>query len=285
MHFSHLVGAETDPADLFLDVVGFAVSRGYYDFVQDSRTVVLRFMLKGAGRADIARRTIPVVAEQLFVYWPGDPVRFTDVPDAPWTFIFMALGGKEVPVAMRRAGFPVGSRAYDLGAGAGGVLREANAVLTRFRDGDLGSLYPVVAAWQLLHRCSEAIGLRSRLQHNSGIARSCRERIREDDAPTPIQELAAELGVSRATLFRAFTAAYGLSPKEYQEQVRFERACHLLCTTDLAVADIALRCHFEDPDYFSTRFHRRFRAAPSAWRRVRQGLADGGSADRPSAGS
>lgn len=284
MHFSHLVGAESDPADLFLDVVGYSISRGYYDYTQDARSVVLRFMIQGAGRADFARRTIPIAADQLFVYWPGEPVRFTDAPDSPWTFIFMSLGGRDVPAAMRRAGFPVGSRIYDLGGGAPAVLREAQAVLTRFREGDLGSLYPVSAAWQLLRCCSEAIGLHSRLLHTSGVAQACRELIREEDEPTPIAEIARRLGVSRATLFRAFTAAYAMSPKEYQEQVRFERACHLLGTTDLPVADIALRCHFEDPDYFSTRFHRRFNAAPTAWRRVRQGLADGGFAERSTGG-
>jgi AraC-like DNA-binding protein len=275
MHFSHLVGVEAEPAELFVDVVGYSVSRGYYDYTQDARAVVLRIMLAGAGRADIAGRDIPLGADQLFVYWPGDPVRFTDTPASPWSFIFVALSGSAVPAALQRAGFPVGSRAYDLGSAGAAVRKAARELLRRFRRGDLGTLYPVSAAWQLLLVCSEASGLHSRLRHHGSVALACRELLRTDDAPRSIAAIASQLGVSRATLYRAFSATYAMSPKEYQEQVRFERACHLLCTTELSVVDIALRCHFNDPDYFSARFHQRFHAAPTAWRRVRRGMADG----------
>lgn len=276
MHFSHLVGAEPEPADLFLDVVGACASRGAYDYTQTASAIFLRFMHRGAGFAQIRGRTIPLAAGQLFIYWPGKPVRFHDRPESPWDFTFMQLGGRDPGAALRRAGFPIGSRCFDLAEAAPAVLREAHSTLDRFRTGDLGTLYPVAQAWRLLLLASEAIGLASSLPLATGLAQRCRDLIREQEGAVEVASLAAALGVSRTTLFRAFVASYAMSPKEYIEQVRFERACHLLSTTTLAVAEIARRCHVEDPDYFARRFHRRFNLPPTAWRRNRQQLAADG---------
>ncbi|MEU8801938.1 AraC family transcriptional regulator [Spirillospora sp. NPDC048819] len=46
--------------------------------------------------------------------------------------------------------------------------------------------------------------------------------------PLPLAALAAEAGVSERTLTRRFTAATGLTPLRYQQELRLERAEHLL---------------------------------------------------------
>lgn len=280
MHFSHLVGGSAEPPGLFLDMVGACATRGGYDYTQDAGSVFLRFMARGAGLAELAGRATPLAGGQLFVYWPGVPVRFHDRPGSPWDFVFCSLGGSDVPGALRRAGFATASRCYDLGSGAPAVQREARAVLARFRAGRVGTLYPVAAAWRLLLLASEAIGLAGQLPMASGLAQRARDLIQADEGRQPVARLAARLGVSRSTLFRSFHAAYAMPPKAYQELVSFERACHLLGATTLAVADIALRCGFADPDYFARRFRRRYHATPSAWRQVRQDLAADGRRPR-----
>ncbi|WP_329090508.1 DJ-1/PfpI family protein [Actinomadura citrea] len=55
--------------------------------------------------------------------------------------------------------------------------------------------------------------------------------------PLPLHTLAAEAGVSERTLTRRFTAATGLTPLRYQQELRLERAEHLIgqgATTDTA---------------------------------------------------
>ncbi|MEU9842330.1 DJ-1/PfpI family protein [Actinomadura sp. NPDC048032] len=55
--------------------------------------------------------------------------------------------------------------------------------------------------------------------------------------PLPLHVLAAEAGVSERTLTRRFTAATGLTPLRYQQELRLERAEHLIgqgATTDAA---------------------------------------------------
>ncbi|MFG2246334.1 GlxA family transcriptional regulator [Spirillospora sp. NPDC048823] len=57
--------------------------------------------------------------------------------------------------------------------------------------------------------------------------------------PLPLAALAAEAGVSERTLTRRFTAATGLTPLRYQQELRLERAEHLLGQG--ATADAAAR--------------------------------------------
>ncbi|TDB87394.1 DJ-1/PfpI family protein, partial [Actinomadura sp. 7K534] len=57
--------------------------------------------------------------------------------------------------------------------------------------------------------------------------------------PLPLADLAAAAGVSERTLTRRFTAATGLTPLRYQQELRLERAGHLIGQG--ATADAAAR--------------------------------------------
>ncbi|MEV3924745.1 GlxA family transcriptional regulator [Actinomadura coerulea] len=74
--------------------------------------------------------------------------------------------------------------------------------------------------------------------------------------PLPLHVLAAEAGVSERTLTRRFTAATGLTPLRYQQELRLERAEHLVgqgATTDSAARAVG---------FTDARMLRRLRARP-----------------------
>jgi transcriptional regulator GlxA family with amidase domain len=62
----------------------------------------------------------------------------------------------------------------------------------------------------------------------------------------PLNELAAEIGVSERTLTRIFTNATGLTPLRYQQLLRLERAEHLI-GHGTTVESAARAVGFEDP--------------------------------------
>jgi len=76
--------------------------------------------------------------------------------------------------------------------------------------------------------------------------------------------IAAALGCSRATLYRAF-AAQGLGVAEYLRDLRLRKAYRLLqeAPAQYAIADLAARCGFIDHASFSRLFHRHFGLRPS----------------------
>jgi len=87
-------------------------------------------------------------------------------------------------------------------------------------------------------------------------------------APTPIDEICAPLGIGRRQLERRFQRDVGLSPAEYRNRLRLDRARWLLQNTDLDVTEVSLECGFHDGATFS-RFVRK--ALGMSPRQVRQG--------------
>ena len=90
------------------------------------------------------------------------------------------------------------------------------------------------------------------------------------DSPHTLAELAWLVHLSPRGLSRAFHAAIGLSPLEYQQRLRLEHASLLLAETDLSVREVAARCGFADERHLRRLFQARFGRSPSAARsRVR----------------
>lgn len=87
------------------------------------------------------------------------------------------------------------------------------------------------------------------------------------DRPLSVPALAADVGLSLSRFAHLFRQEVGEPPARYLESVRMEQAQRLLLRTDLSIHEVATRVGFHDPFYFSTRFRRRFRRTPSAWRR------------------
>lgn len=77
--------------------------------------------------------------------------------------------------------------------------------------------------------------------------------------------LAADLKVSRATLYRRVEQATGKSPMDVVWDLRLDRAAQLLAGSG-TVAEIAYGLGFTSLSHFSRRFRAKFDMSPSAWR-------------------
>ena len=82
-----------------------------------------------------------------------------------------------------------------------------------------------------------------------------------------VTELAAMAGLGTHQFARSFRAAVGRSPQQYVIALRLERARHLLSSTRLPIAEIALRCGFFDQAHLATTFTRAGGVPPSRYRR------------------
>lgn len=81
-----------------------------------------------------------------------------------------------------------------------------------------------------------------------------------------LETLAAEAGVSKFHFARLFRASTGLAPHAFLVQLRMKAARHLLATTELSVAAVAMRCGFAQAVHFGTAFTKRFGVSPTAFR-------------------
>jgi AraC-like DNA-binding protein len=89
---------------------------------------------------------------------------------------------------------------------------------------------------------------------------------REYAEPLDLEAMAGEAGYSRSHFARAFTAAYGETPRAYLTRRRIERAKTLLRTANLAVTEICFLVGFASLGSFSARFRELVGRSPSEYR-------------------
>jgi AraC-like DNA-binding protein len=93
-------------------------------------------------------------------------------------------------------------------------------------------------------------------------------RMRADPAESfPLDALAAEAGMSRYQLLRAFRAETGRTPHAFLTELRIARARALLAE-GLPAAEVAIRCGFFDQPHFTRAFKRAVGATPAQFARA-----------------
>ena len=92
------------------------------------------------------------------------------------------------------------------------------------------------------------------------IARRYHERIN-------VERLAGELHIGYSSFRQVFKAQTGLSPKQYQLQIRLRKAQDFLANTSKSVEEIAEILGFDSPYHLSNQFKKQVGFAPQIWRR------------------
>jgi AraC-like DNA-binding protein len=81
-----------------------------------------------------------------------------------------------------------------------------------------------------------------------------------------LQRVADMMRLSKVRMREVFVRGVGLPPMRYLNLRRLDHARGLLRDTDLTSAEIAARCGFPDPAYFSRLFHRVVGQQPRVYR-------------------
>jgi len=88
------------------------------------------------------------------------------------------------------------------------------------------------------------------------------------DKPISVPLLAKRAGLSERSFFRLFKSKTGISPINYINQARLRKASALLKRSHqpLNCEEVARKCGFSDPGYFSTCFRKEFGKSPTLYR-------------------
>lgn len=84
--------------------------------------------------------------------------------------------------------------------------------------------------------------------------------------PFPVERLAQIAGVSARSLARLFTTELGVTPHDFVESVRIDRARNLLEGSDQPLKAIAYECGFGSPEQMRVVFQRRLGVSPAHYR-------------------
>jgi AraC family transcriptional regulator of arabinose operon len=114
--------------------------------------------------------------------------------------------------------------------------------------------------------CSEQDSLRRGAAIDARLQSVVDEASRRLDEPLSVAALARWSRLSPSRLAHLFRESLGVSPMQYVERLRIERAKQLLEHSDLPVAAVARRVGFADPFHFSRRFKKSAGSSPSEYR-------------------
>lgn len=81
-----------------------------------------------------------------------------------------------------------------------------------------------------------------------------------------MDDLGADMGISRVQLYRKVKVMTGKSPVELLREIRLQRANKLLKSTDKTVAEVAYEVGFGTPGYFSSCFKKQYGKYPTEMR-------------------
>ena len=81
-----------------------------------------------------------------------------------------------------------------------------------------------------------------------------------------VERICRDLHLSRSALYRLFESNIGEGVKRYVTAVRIEHAKRMLCETELAVGEIAVRCGIESAHYFCRVFKKKTGMTPLEYR-------------------
>ena len=89
-----------------------------------------------------------------------------------------------------------------------------------------------------------------------------------DDEDYNADQLARDVAMSRASLYKKLQTMLGITPTDFIRNVRLKRAARLLADTQLPIGDIAARVGFVTARNFSSSFKKMFGFTPSDYREL-----------------
>jgi AraC-like DNA-binding protein len=114
-----------------------------------------------------------------------------------------------------------------------------------------------LAAWQVKRACEK-------LEANLG-------------GRLPLEQLAAEFGLSVSHFSRAFRTSTGLPPHKWLLRQRVHAAKQLMTVRNLTLSEVAISAGFANQSHFTRVFSSVVGVSPGAWRRETQNAAEGES--------
>lgn len=245
-----------------------------YKFSENGRRTLNEYQLfyitRGSGYFESAScsRT-KIEAGMMFILFPGEWHTFAPNPETGWDDHWIGFNGSFMDDKIRGGFFTFKNCVFKVGIDTRIIdtFHEIIDIATEEKRG-----YQQVIA-------SLAISLIGRIHyedinHTYGdtyiqrIINQAKAVMKEDLANNvPLEEIAQSLDISYSLFRREFKKKCGISPGQYRMELKFTKAKEMLLTTNMSIAEISSKLHFECIGQFSTFFKKRCGTSPLEFRK------------------
>ncbi len=267
----HVTGAGVSSVPPFSTIYPVRAHPDLYQFGWEKGRVLGEFqtvyITSGEGEFESASGGVRRVgAGALLLIFPGEWHRYRPHYNTGWDEYWVSFNG-EIPQRLLRNGF-VSTRTPVLSVGSDErLLQFYQTILDNVRSEPIGYQQLIASKVLLILATAFSIQRSQRItgRHEEVVAHA-KVLLQQPENVQSIDRLAASLNLSAPQFRRVFKEHTGVSPHQYYNQMRMNRARELLQETSLTVKEVAAQLCYESPYHFSKAFKKATGRSPSHWR-------------------
>ncbi len=265
-HFftSHYVHTNLVPTDIYPIQYGEEQCQPSHHFGPCVRNnYLIHYVYSGTGIFRIQGKEYHLQSGQLFLIPPNCSTYYKADDTSPWLYRWIEFNGSFAEKLLSRAGLsqssPVlappspdaGCALQTLVEGGEKSFEQVMALFWNFMNQLIGNNDTNIAEDNTTHYVTAA---ELYIQNNLHKSLS-------------VNSVANYIGIDRSYLCRLFTETKGLSPKQYIDTQKMNRAVQYLKLNNLSVTEIALSLGYCDCHAFHKAFKKHFGCSPGIWRK------------------
>ncbi len=256
-------------SDLYPLAMGFYPKANYHRMRRKAHeSYLLIYCTAGRGTLLINNESFQVISGDVIFLPPGSAHSYRADQDDPWTIYWAHFSGEKASDFSKYLDLHPGPNPLGMQAR---LISEFDELLNIRRQG-LTLKGFIQASNHLKMLLSDVAVLakkrRERLSAHMEMSELLQYMQNHTDRDLDLSELAQLANMSKYHFIRRFKESTGHTPIHHFIQLKMERACHLLDTSDAAIKSIAAQLGFADPLYFSRQFRKVTGTSPQEYRRT-----------------
>ncbi len=228
---------------------------------------LIHYIASGKGVFYADGRAHPVGAKHGFIIFPGQVTTYRADDFDPWVYAWVGYEGRTAAILTEMIGLTRSNPVFELDAEIDPYER-IRRMLRAASDMRLGDMAMLGSLYQLLSEIGQGRSSANEQPETRYFKKAVWYLEGNYHRDVRITDVAAFVGLSRSQLFRVFQRAAGMSPKEYLNILRAERAAKLLLATDLSLEKVALSSGFFSAGRLNAVFQDQYSTPPSQYRKT-----------------
>ena len=227
----------------------------------------VHFILEGKGEYKVNGKTYNLSAGQGFLITPGAKCEYTADTQKPWKYVYACFSGVDDDALVHNAGLNEYDVTFDFPL-TDDMVRDIYAMHSAGKVNDAKGYevtgYFLIVMSKLIKANKK--GLSNLSQTDTYVEKA--KRYIEDNYSFSITvaDVACNVGLDRTYLYRLFVKKEGVSPSEYLNNYRMEKAGEMLKDKSLSISEVALLVGFKDTAYFYKVFTKTYKMTPKKYK-------------------